>query len=288
MTDLLTEPLPPQKPLQKYAQMETDCFCEHCGYNLHGQPVHRDEQLGIMVCRCPECGRFHAAGYRTIAMSIWMSRLATALLTFWIILEVTVVVLALISFGAIGITHAQLNLETVPVDKSGREIEYRQVGITGTFQAVYKDTGQVTTNPVSYQARVAVRHYQSWQEAWGPSLVMTFFSWLCGFVLAILAVTFVWHWPRGRYLYLLLLPLLAVGFTIPSFALDFGVQIRGWLAQRMLYEAAVQMVGLVMGIVMGRPLVRLILRMFVPPRPRQLFNFLWRVDGKIAPAPPTT
>src|SRR4029079_18116386 len=108
MTDLLTEPLPPlppQRPLARYTQLECDLFCENCGYNLHGQPVNRDERLGILLCRCPECGRFHPAGHRTTATSVWLSRLAAAFLALWVLIVVGVFVLAAIAFGAIPFVH---------------------------------------------------------------------------------------------------------------------------------------------------------------------------------------
>jgi len=36
--------------------VQTDTFCEGCGYNLHTQAVVREARLGILICRCPECG----------------------------------------------------------------------------------------------------------------------------------------------------------------------------------------------------------------------------------------
>ncbi len=47
------------------AEVETDAFCSGCGYNLHGQIVTRDERLQILLCRCPECGRFSPAATLT-------------------------------------------------------------------------------------------------------------------------------------------------------------------------------------------------------------------------------
>src|SRR4051812_19229538 len=63
--------------------VETDAFCD-CGYNLHGQVVWRDEGLGILVCRCPECGRHAAAGRFTGIHSAWLHRLSMALVILWV------------------------------------------------------------------------------------------------------------------------------------------------------------------------------------------------------------
>ena len=63
--------------------VETDAFCD-CGYNLHGQPVWRDEELQILLCRCPECGRHAAAGRFTGIHAAWLHRLSFALIVSWV------------------------------------------------------------------------------------------------------------------------------------------------------------------------------------------------------------
>src|SRR5687768_7293632 len=75
---------PPLRPLEQYVQLETDHFCD-CGYNLHGQKVSRDERLDFMVCRCPECGRWHPAGHGVAARSIWLGRFAMSMLVAWVL-----------------------------------------------------------------------------------------------------------------------------------------------------------------------------------------------------------
>lgn len=58
-------------------QVETDAFCPQCGYNLYTQIIARDERLKILVCRCPECGSFSAAGNWSSAGGKVMRRLTT-------------------------------------------------------------------------------------------------------------------------------------------------------------------------------------------------------------------
>ncbi len=59
--------------------IQTDTFCDHCHYNLHGRPVTRDERLGILIMQCPECGAFLPAGHTTTASKPWLNRLTTLL-----------------------------------------------------------------------------------------------------------------------------------------------------------------------------------------------------------------
>src|SRR3712207_1649827 len=118
-TELAPKPLPPQRTLEQQAQLETDSFCAHCGYNLHGQVVTRDERLDILICRCPECGRHHPAGHQTATTSIWLTRLATALLSLWVLVVVRVVVLSPILFGMMGLFHTKIGVESASVDPPG-------------------------------------------------------------------------------------------------------------------------------------------------------------------------
>ncbi|HEX8523323.1 MAG TPA: hypothetical protein VF669_13790 [Tepidisphaeraceae bacterium] len=286
-TELATQPFPPQRILEKHAQLETDCFCTHCGYNLHGQPVERDERLGILICRCPECGRHHPAGHQTAATNIWLTRLATALLSFWVILVLGVVVLAAVLFGVIGFLHTDIYLQSSMVDAAGRMIEYRQIGNTSTYGPVYVDTGETAPSSPLYRAVRRNRNTKTVMEAWEPIIFVNLFSIGVGIAAGLLLVVFVWHWRKRRYYLMALLPFASAGFTIATlFGNDYYDWVRGWMIQRMAYHAAVQSATFAFGVLIGRPVGRTLLRMFVPPRPRQVFNFLWRVDGKVPPAPP--
>ena len=90
--------------LTPIAVIETDAFCEDCGFNLRTQKVWRDERLAISVCRCPECGRHHAAGMRTTAGSAWARRAALGGLVVWLIVQLAFVVgvfFAFVGFAAL-------------------------------------------------------------------------------------------------------------------------------------------------------------------------------------------
>ena len=56
--------------------------------------------------------------------------------------------------------------------------------------------------------------------------------------------------------------------------------IFGWTAWVALGYAIWQGVFVVLGTRIGRPVARGLLRMFLPPKARQHFSFLWNVDGK--------
>jgi len=280
MSDLTTDPLPSQKPLERFEQLQTDTFCEHCGYNLHGKRVERDERLGILVCRCPECGRYHPAAPRVSAAAPWMARVGTALLVFWIVLVMGVIVLAGFAFGGIAMLHLDLFTEGFECDPAGREVAYPQGSSTG---AVYVDTGKPAPTTV-YRARL--RKIQRDSHEWARAAIVTLnlLSLGSGLTAGVLLVVFVWHWPKRRYLWMPLYPLLCAGFVCIIVVLnDYYDFVRGWAVQRAGYHALVQALAMGVGIMIGRPIARFIVGLFVPPRARQHLSFLWRVDGKTPP-----
>src|SRR4051812_11718852 len=93
------------RPLGRYGQLETDAFCSGCGYNLHGQDVSMDERLAFLVCRCPECGRFHPAGANTSANSIWISRFCTILLVVWVGVVLACAALLMLALGGMQMSY---------------------------------------------------------------------------------------------------------------------------------------------------------------------------------------
>jgi hypothetical protein len=96
-------------------RIETDTFCQSCGYNLHTQNVIRDERLDILVCRCPECGRYASAGQATAASRLWLNRLGTTFLTGWVFLLLLLFGLCTLFLGMVAYGHIMESTETKPI-----------------------------------------------------------------------------------------------------------------------------------------------------------------------------
>ena len=104
-----------------------------------------------------------------------------------------------------------------------------------------------------------------------------------GALAATLCVSLAWHWPRRRYLWCLLLPMLALAVLGNVYAVSDEFALIRWAAVgRFGTQTALQCVGILIGIVVGRPVARAVVRTIIPPKPRQALAFLWQVDGKIA------
>jgi hypothetical protein len=103
------------------ASVETDRYCDGCGYNLRLQPVRRDPRTKIPMARCPECGMFHAAGEGTTAGKLWLYRASRILLLLWVVVGwssagLIVMIQAGISYSAaemIGLTFHERNVRMI-------------------------------------------------------------------------------------------------------------------------------------------------------------------------------
>jgi hypothetical protein len=289
MTDTATD-LPPLKNVQKWQQLEVDTFCVECGYNLHAQPVTRDERLGIFVCRCPECGRFHPAGVGVTAARPWMNRLATGLLVFWVLIVLSAIFWIVMGMGLTGVVHTYDFVNRKMVTADGDAAEYQNITRPGGgsgWQVVKKGTTQPVYN---VKMRYTLEDVPD-NTPWGFSNRRKYFDWWTfagfnlmaagiGFVTGILAVVFLWHWKRWGYRLALLLPFGVAAFQILLFFINQEhEEILGWAIRVVFGYALLQALFMALGLKVGRPIARGLLRMFVPPRPRQHFAFLWRVDG---------
>src|SRR6266496_335207 len=149
MTQTQSDPRADLKPNERHVQLEMDVFCIECAYNLHGQPVTRDPTLGIFVCRCPECGKYHPAGTGISAVTPWLRRVATILLIFWILIILTAVFLICLGSGAMMVNHIESFSYRIPMTRGGQRLEWKQITAPGggtSYQVVKPGTTQPVMN----------------------------------------------------------------------------------------------------------------------------------------------
>lgn len=301
----------PQPAAIAIGVIETDTFCDRCGFNLHTQRVWRDGRLGILVTRCPECGAHQAAGRSTTTASAWLKRLAMIGLVWWIGIALAFVVgVFFLNFGiTVGsveelVTDHYETLDGRPVDpeydsKTGsyfwtvREgaasTRVPEDGVVKRFKLVPALTGQHEKHNTQY-------YYRSGIPLWGIVVMSAIFAaglFLVGSILS--AAT--WFWRRGWRWVWLLLPILAavIVFAVAyseSQAIQnpYRMSAPREIGRNLYFSVGAVIVGLqvlVMGIGlwMGRPIARFVVSVIVPPKSRQLFAFLWHADGKAMRGP---
>lgn len=251
--------------------VQTDTFCPNCGYNLHTQAVLRDERLGILVCRCPECGRYSAAGHTTTASRVWLNRLGTVLLTVWVAFLLGLFALCTFFLGLLAYGHTMEMTRWVAPS-------YPMTTMPAT--AVSSRRYAVPYKPYYVIREPAEDPDERSSRAWTQVLLAMLAGAVALFTGGAFAVL-LWH-SKGFSRGVAFIPPL-VGCAFVSFIWNNDVmtaRIRSWgLGQIGLY-LLLELVCVAIGLWVGRPFARGALRILIPPKPRQHLAFLWTTDGK--------
>ena len=243
--------------------LQTDTFCETCGYNLHTQAVIRDKRLGILICRCPECGKWAAAGQGTSAGRVWLNRFGTSLLLIWVmflmgLFSLTTFFLGTLSYGHLS-TYIYREWKQVHDPRwpnSMRSVEYYTL----------HPTAQADPDDV--------------QNRWTPAILMASTAMVLACFLGGANSVFLWHIRGWRRLLPLLMPVLAWSGTLMIWITDPASEsLHGWGVVRVSTYLMLEWVAMLTGLIGGRMIARGILHLFVPPKLRQHLAFLWTIDG---------
>lgn len=221
------------------ARFELDAFCETCAYNLRGQEVWKDERLGLLICRCPECGTHQPANQSLPSKRLWVKWFTPAVLIVWITIVFGMHAAAM---GIIGATWG-----------GATEVVYHAAQGFGGEDALLLLSLLGSANA------------------------------LIGFMLALFSAIAFGHWPTiGRIVLAVLWP-----------CVPFGVYLFGWLyvkdeqmgmaAPQVLLLASIVVIAGIVGALIGRPVARLAVRVFLPRGMRQGMAFLWTCDGMKPP-----
>lgn len=285
MTDSVdhSSSIAPPTLLQRHVQLETDHFCD-CGYNLHGQTVSRDERLGFMIVRCPECGRFHPAGHGVAARSLWLGRFATSMLLAWVGGLVSFFLLMGFLLATWSTILVMENTRTGQFTADGQEVTYRYDPVTqkrslllvSDMTTIIPDTG--TT---SWQRRPKPLA-MLWEEDREEVTLLVVLMQITAFLTGVVAAIATWH-TRKRFMPAWLI----YPFISAALAWLFVIYVEqrtspglmSWSISRFGFWAAVECIGLIVGLYLGRPLARVLVKVFVPPKARHAMAFLWKADG---------
>jgi hypothetical protein len=248
--------------------IQTDTFCEGCGYNMHTQAVTRDERLGILVARCPECGRFSAVGQTTTAARAWLNRLATILLTGWVFSLLILFALCSLFLGMVAYGHMIEMTDFVQV--SGGPVPGAPPGTSFT---PYKFVYAIKHIPPDDWEQQASRR---WSQIWLATITVAL-----GLVTGVLFSTLLWHCKGLLRLAAFLPPILGCGIAALGWASDpQSAPIRNWGLMQIGLYFGIDLLTIATGVLLGRRFARGMLQVLVPPKARQHLAFLWIVDGK--------
>ena len=246
------------------AHVELDRFCEGCGYNLRTLPVYRDEHTGIPVVRCTECGRFQSANDAATALRPMLHRATSVLLVVWMLTIIAAFIHLAVAEGAL--SYATLDELTIHEGYQSRRIN----------------------NTTTYTWSGSSRALQVNQDYRDYELFVTTIlsvSLLVAFGVGRFTVVVVPHWRRRAYAGLVLAMPVVAGALVALIWSKEAPHLFDWGLPYIAAHTGVQMLGGLAGIILGRPVARLAVRIFLPPGVRPKLAFLWLADNKPLPAP---
>lgn len=285
--------------LTPIAVIETDAFCEDCGFNLRTQKVWRDERLAISVCRCPECGRHHAAGMRTTAGSAWARRAALGGLVVWLIVQLAFVVGVFFAFVGFAAAASEGLVTADHMTLDGRPVMVRHIPTAPPgyeFSLGEDQPFNIPASEVVYGKRVAPWLFgQQMKEgeyrfvtpiqAASIAAIFATLTLAAGVALASLS----WFWRRGMKWLWLLIPALSTLLVVTLVSQENNNG-SAWTkvpwsnsnveAKLMAAVGVLLAITMAIGLAIGLPVARFVVSVFIPPKARQLFAFLWHCDGK--------
>jgi hypothetical protein len=229
-------------------QLQGDAYCEGCRYNLRGQVILKDEEADFPVCRCPECGRFHPAGFAIVPLNKWVDRLAA-----FVTGIKAATFLALFCLSALAIYSVEhVFFEAYHWNNNRGQIPYEPYGPAGP-------------------------------GLWSRFLPFLFINGAFSFGLGIFFATVLW---RRKYKILLVILFCAAMSALEFFVwrqLSGAGNQTNWALHRAAYWGIFNFVLMTTGLALGLPLARFVARALFPPHFRQQCAFLWVVSNKRLP-----
>lgn len=235
---------PPSAEPTVVSRLDSDRFCDHCGFNMRTLAVVRDPGTQLLVIRCTECGRHHAAAHTPPVVSVLVRRVAPLLTLLWVA-------------ALLGLTAFLMLIQTVPQVVIHEHFKARQVSGAWEF-----------TLPPQIVTRMTILSIVSGGIALAA---VTLYTCACH------------HWRRWGYVLLAiavaLFPL-ALGYRA---WMDDAPYLWPRAQPYVLTLTAASLTGALAGAFLGRVLVRFMATLLLPPRLRSTLAHLWLADGKNPP-----
>jgi hypothetical protein len=236
-------PQPPSAEPTVVSRLDADRFCDHCGFNMRTLAVVRDPGTQLLVIRCTECGRHHAAAHTTPVISVLIRRVAPLLTLLWIA-------------ALLGVSGVLMLMQTAP-----------QVALHEQLKAQINGVWTLTM-PAQLTLMMTILSIFS---AGTALTIVTLYTCACH------------HWRRWGYVLLAfavaLFPLALAYRAWMDDAPDLWPVARPYA----LMLTGASLTGALAAAFLGRVLVRFVATLLLPPRLRSTLAHLWLADGKRPP-----
>ncbi len=311
---------PAPEPPQRLGVVLGDRLCVECGFNLHGQTITREEHYGMLAVRCPECSTL-ASLQEYPVLGKWGARFGAVLALAWLGVALgaaffTGLTLYLSAEGAAGMTTRpaarmigaayKAYVEDMP------EQTLEDLASTGVYSPAWAfedwnlaDIWAETDWVAAQDIDALTRGYRD-GAYWLRLLVLTTIPIvLTGGVWGVVWSVLILHRRRTRAFILigiiagLCVPLVVLshwGSTVEadgfgpwtSYTWGGGVMVHSIAARELgllpaLIALGMGTLGMAAGLLLGRKIVRSLIRLLLPPNLRGSLAVLWHVDGLPSP-----
>jgi hypothetical protein len=296
-----------------------DRVCIRCGFNLHGQTIVRERHYAMLAVRCPECSTI-APLQEYPTLGPWAHRFGLVLAAAWLGCILVMAFFTWLTF--FGAAEGIAGIATAP---AARQIglafeEYRQANIepddTGTLYSSNSPWATYSRDPVDsfvdadWLAEQDLRRFAPATPGgvFGPAAVaLTLPIALSTFFWGVLwSVVLLHRRPAGRLVATGLIVAASVAVLVlshwgsprdadgfgpwQSYYWGIGVQTQSFASRAFglvpsLIGTALLFAAMIAGLLLGRKIVRGLIRLLLPPNLRGPLAVLWHVDG--LPSPPT-
>lgn len=287
---------------QRVSTLVGDRLCIKCGYNLTGQPVVREPHYDMLIVRCPECAMV-ASLQEYPVLGRWAGRWAMVLAALWFVF-----VLAL-TFATAGMVYG--SAETVAVAASESlalhlaQLQHAELEAQQAKGTLSQQMQWIVANPPGAHTPLestwrSQQDFDAILAARGGWAAAADFSAIKNWVwVALGAFPFGCTWAvvlvhvRRRWLIAFgLIPIALAGAFVAIGHFGETDPYPGWtwiaagqLAKRQIglpfyiMTLAFAFMPLSLGLVLGRSIVRGLIRALLPPRLRSALASLWTADG---------
>ncbi len=289
--------------------------CARCGFNLTGQHVIREPHYAMLVVICPECGT-PAALQEYPLLGRWAARWGALLAAVWVLFILALLAATVGASCGFAVLSTEMAGERFGKYIAELHLEWLKQDPSVRTPAPDPTTTASQANFIAQGAHPYSRIDSNWWAAQDLSLLLQksggwwamfdwgiVYAWLGAF-LPLTAAGIVWsialsHVRRRRLwivipvVYAIVVAILAVVWSAEgprssrAWSWNTGRDLAGevYFVPAIAMTIGAEMIAVFVGLMVGRPLARGLVRMFLPPKRRAPMSFLWTCDGKEPPRP---
>lgn len=280
-------------------EVRTDRPCARCGFNLFGQTIVREPHYNLVSVRCPECGQL-AALQEYPALGKWADRWARLIAAAWIASILATLTIAFAGYLGFYVTTLENAGQKLSLTIATEYLAFQQAeNAANPVQQYVNNPGPWISIDEAWwadnRADVMARTGGPWKAInWRSNTALipqSILSFAFGAFISVVLLG-----ARHRTTLLVAAIPLAAAVAVAYVANDNFINTTGTILARQAANAELRgvvyavattasLISLAVGVLSGRKLARLLVRLSLPPRLRTSLSILWTRDNLPPPRP---